>query len=71
MVLMLVTSCQSSELPTVTIPPLNLIIPERPTLDGTAEDMVKQLIVYSNQLELVIDNYNAYIEAVNEILTRT
>lgn len=71
MVLMLVTSCQSSELPTITIPPLNFIVPERPTLSGTAEDMVKQLIVYSNQLELVIDNYNAYIEAVNEILTRT
>lgn len=67
-VLILVTGCKTTNNPIIQIPDLSIVRPERPTLEGSYENMVKQLIVYSNYMELYATELEDYIVEINHIL---
>lgn len=47
-----------------------MIRPERPTLEGDYEEMLRTLLVYTFQLEEYVDITEQYIKTVNELLTK-
>lgn len=44
---------------------MSSIRPARPTLEGTSEEMLETLLVYTFQLEEYCDVYDEYIEGIN------
>ena len=60
--------CRTTDSSVIQIPPLTVERPERPYLDGTYEDMVRQLIVYGMQMDEYCDRLETYIDEVNRIL---
>lgn len=65
---MLGTGCKTTSDPVIQIPDLSVVRPERPTLEGSYENMVKQLIVYSNYMEMYATGLEDYIVEINYIL---
>lgn len=47
-----------------------MIRPERPTLEGDYDEMLRMLLVYTFALEEYVDILEAYQEAVNNILAK-
>ena len=60
--------CRTTDSSAIQIPPLTVERPERPYLDGTYEDMVRQLIVYGMRMDEYCDRLETYIDEVNRIL---
>lgn len=65
---MLASGCQTTSNPVIEIPDLSIARPERPILAGDYENVVGQLIVYSNQMETYADTLEDYIVEINYIL---
>lgn len=54
--------------PTVSIPDMSLVRPVRPQLEGSYEDMVRQLIRYGYEMEAYCEGLESYILDISEIL---
>ena len=50
------------------IPSISSIKPERPTLEGTYEEMLRTLLLYTFQLEVFVEVQETYMENVNAVL---
>ena len=66
-IILLAVGCKTV-IDAVHIPQLTLERPERPYLEGSYEDMVRELIVYSEEMELYADRLEQYIDEVDRIL---
>ena len=66
-IILLAVGCKTV-IDTIHIPQLTLERPERPYLEGSYEDMVRELIVYSEEMELYCSRLEQYIDEVDRIL---
>lgn len=64
----LAIGCKTVSTDGISIPPLAVVRPERPYLEGSYEDMVRQLIVYGMQMNEYCDRLEQYIAEVDRIL---
>ena len=53
----------------MTIPDMSLVRPVRPQLEGSYEDMVRQLIRYGYEMEAYCEGLELYIQTVGDILS--
>ena len=67
-IILLAVGCKTVSTDSIHIPPLTFERPERPYLEGSYEDMVRQLIVYSEELEVCCERYEQYIDEIDRIL---
>ena len=65
----LAIGCKTVSTDGISIPPLAVERPERPYLEGSYEDMVRQLIVYGMQMDEYCDRLEMYIDEINKILS--
>lgn len=64
----LAIGCKTASVGGISIPPLAVERPERPYLEGSYEDMVKDLILYCGMLDGYCDRLEQYIAEVDRIL---
>lgn len=67
-IILLVIGCKTVADGSIHVPQLMLERPERPYLEGSYENMVRKLIVYSEDMELYADRLEQYIDEVDRIL---
>lgn len=67
-IILLTVGCKTVVDNAIHIPPLTLERPERPYLEGSYEDMVRELIVYSEDMEMYCSRLEQYIDEVDRIL---
>ena len=65
----LAIGCKTVSTDGISIPPLAVVRPERPYLEGSYEDMVKDLILYCGMLDGYCDRLEMYIDEINKILS--
>lgn len=61
------TGCRTVS-PTVSIPDMSLVRPSRPVLEGSYEDMLRDMIWYGYALEYYCDGLEDYIDRISDIL---
>lgn len=61
------TGCRTV-VPSVTIPDMSLVRPSRPVLEGSYEDMLRDMIRYGYELEYYCDGLEDYISDINSII---
>lgn len=66
--IMMILGCKTVTEDSIHIPPLTFERPERPYLEGSYENMVRQLIIYSEELEVCCERYEQYIDEIDRIL---
>lgn len=52
----------------MTIPDMSLVRPSRPVLEGSYEDMLRDMIRYGYELEYYCDGLEDYISDINSII---
>lgn len=67
-IILLVVGCKTVADGSIHVPQLTLERPERPYLEGSYEEMVRQLIMYSEDMELYADRLEQYIDELDRIL---
>ena len=67
-IILLAVGCKTVADGSIHVPQLTLERPERPYLEGSYEDMVRELIVYSEDMELYCSRLEQYIDEVDRIL---
>lgn len=67
-IILLMVGCKTVADGSIHVPQLTLERPVRPYLEGSYEEMVRELITYSEDMELYADRLEQYIHEVDRIL---